>query len=253
MLDVIVVTQDDPFYMPIFFRTFLSELPDDVRIDSIVLLDAFDESTLDLARRMLGLYGPVNFVRRGAEFAVRKGLDVTGMGRYSVESVAAEFGVDVTSRSTVNADDFVRRAGDVDVALSVSAPEIFEPEVLEAPSWGCLNVHTSKLPEYRGMLPTFWAMYHGEEEVGVTVHTMVEEIDQGRILRQDTFAVEPDDTLDDVIARGKRNGGALAVRALEAVANSQADLTPMEGEGSYFSFPTVEERREFQRRGNELL
>jgi len=48
-----------------------------------------------------------------------------------------------------------------DVIFSVSAPQILKKNLIKLPNWGCINVHTAKLPEYRGMVPNFWAMYHG--------------------------------------------------------------------------------------------
>jgi methionyl-tRNA formyltransferase len=197
----------------------------------------------------------VNFCRLGVRYAGRTRADRVGIARHSVSSEAEARGVPVDRRESVNTDEFVDRLErrDVDVLLSVSAPEIFEPAVLDAPSWGCINVHTAKLPQYRGMLPTFWALYHGEDEIGVTAHTMVEEIDRGRIVRQTTFPVGTDPTLDDVIERGKRVGGSLAADALGDIADGSVEFRPMDGEGSYFSFPTVEQRREFQRNGGRLL
>lgn len=250
---VAVVTQDDPFYLPLFFESFFDAAPDAVEVADVTVLQSFDESFPALVRRMYGLYGPVNFIRRGVEYARRKTWNQFG-GGFSVEAVAQRYGVPVTHGDSVNTDEFVARIEreEIDVLLSASAPEVFDSEVLSAPEWGCLNVHTAELPEYRGMLPTFWALYHGEDEIGVTVHTMEEEIDAGQIVRQTTFPVESK-SLDDAIRRGKRTGGRLAAEALGDVASGDVTLTPMEGEGSYFSFPTAEDRREFQRRGGELL
>lgn len=255
-LSVAVVTQDEPFYMPLFYRSFFDALDDDrIDVEWVTILSTFDESLLDLARRTYRLYGPLNFVRRGVEYAARTAADAVGYGSYSVASVVQSHGVAVDHRESVNTPAFLDRltSHDVDVVLSVSAPEVFEPTVLDAPRWGCLNVHTSKLPKYRGMLPTFWALYHGDDELGVTVHTMAEEIDQGAIVRQTTVPIPADATLDDVIELGKRTGGRLAATALHDVADGTVTLDPMDGEESYFSFPTVAERREFQRRGHDLL
>ena len=255
-LSVAVVTQDEPFYMPLFYRSFFDAL-DDARIDVewVTILSTFDESILDLAWRTYRLYGPLNFVRRGVEYVARTAADAVGYGSYSVASVVRSHGIAVDHRESVNTPAFVDRLSghDVDVVLSVSAPEVFEPRVLDAPRWGCLNVHTSNLPKYRGMLPTFWALYHGDDELGVTVHTMAEKIDQGEVVRQTTVPIPADATLDDVISLGKREGGCLAAAALRDVADGTVTLDPMVGEESYFSFPTVAERREFQRRGHDLL
>lgn len=252
---VSIVTQDDPFYIPLFFDSFFESLPDEVTVEAIHLLDSFDESLPQLAWRMFNFYGPLNFCRRSLEFVGRKVMDSVGLGTYSVESVAAEYGVRVTHQDSVNETEFAEtiRANDVNVVLSVAAPEIFEADLLEAPKWGCLNVHTAKLPQYRGMLPTFWALYHGDDEVGVTVHTMEREVDRGEIVRQTTFPVKDKATLDDIIKRGKQVGGHLAAEALSDIATDNVSLDEMAGEDTYYSFPSREDRREFQRRGGRLL
>jgi len=254
-LKVYIVTQDDPFYIPIFLKYFFEEIDEDVNLQTTFLLDPFGESFTALIRRMYALYGPIDFVRRGLDFVARKASDAIGWGSYSVVTVAQSHDISVETVDTVNEPSFVERieTENISVILSVSAPEIFGPSLLQAPSWGCLNVHTAKLPKYRGMLPTFWALYHGDDEIGVTIHTMEEEIDQGQIAKQATFPVSSSDTLDDVIQQGKREGGELAAQALNALAEDNLQLRPMKGEESYFSFPTAEERRELQRRGRRLL
>jgi len=254
-MNVVVVTQDAPFYIPLFFEQFFNVVNEKVRLCAVVCLKPFDESFPALMDRMYRLYGPVNFVRRGVSYFTRKASDALGVGSYSVVTVAQKHGVPVKMLDTINDASFIGRIEEeqIDVILSVSAPEIFATSLLNAPTWGCLNVHTAKLPKYRGMLPTFWALYHGDDEIGVTIHTMEEEIDQGQIAKQSTFPVSPSDTLDDIIKRGKEEGGRLAAQALNALADGELQLRPMEGEESYFSFPSVEERRELQQKGRRLL
>lgn len=253
-LTVSIVTQDDPFYVPWFFKEFFEAVSDNIEITSVTILRSFDESMTELAKRMYGFYGPSNFVRRCVEFAYRRLSDQLGHRNFSVTSVAQEYNIPVNSRDTVcNAQYINDVASEVDVILSVSAPEIFGEDLLDAPEWGCINVHTAALPKYRGMMPTFWALYHGEDSIGVTVHTMEEKIDSGKAICRDSFDVPENATLEDVIVMGKRIGGLTAACALKAIENGTYSQSPITGEESYFSFPTVEERQEFQQRGNQLL
>ncbi len=251
-IKIAVVTQDEPFFMPEFFSVFLPALPDGVELTDITLLQTMDDSLPELVWRAYTLFGPVNVVRYGIEYCRRSLLDAVGHATYSVETLARQHGVTVEHRETVNCRSYRERVADVDVVLSVSSPEIFEAELLSAPAWGCINVHTSKLPQYRGMMPTFWAMYHEDEEFGVTVHTMVEEVDAGKILAQTTEPIPDDASLPAVIKHGKRTGGRLAIDVLKDIRDETVTQRPMDGEGSYFSFPTVEERKQFQRRGGRL-
>lgn len=249
------MTQDDPFYLPIFFRHFFAETSEEVKVNRVFCLNPFDESLTALIGRMYQLYGPINFVRRGVSYVTRKTSDALGLSSHSVMTVTQAQGVSVETLDTVNDASFVERVEEeeIDAILSVSAPEIFSPQLLQAPTWGCLNVHTAKLPQYRGMLPTFWALYHGDDEIGVTIHTMEEEVDQGKIVQQSTFPVASTDTLDEVIKRGKEEGGRLAAKVLNTLAEGELQLRPMKGEESYFSFPSAEERRQLQQRGRRLL
>ncbi|MFC7058384.1 formyltransferase family protein [Halovenus salina] len=252
---VAIITQDEPFYMPLFFQEFFPRIDDTVSVERVSVLDVLDESFPSFLYRMYGLYGPTNFFRRGIAYLYRKGLNATGHGLYSVESVAERDGTPVESRDEINTAEYINwvKTEDIDIVLSVSAPQIFDEELLDAPNWGCINVHTADLPKYRGMLPTFWALYHDEDEIGVTVHTMEPEIDRGQIVRQDHFPITESTTLDGAITRGKREGGRTAAEAINDISAENVSLREMDGEGSYFSFPTTAERREFQRRGRELL
>lgn len=78
---------------------------------------------------------------------------------------------------------------------------------------------------------------------------MVEEIDQGEVLAKAYLDVSDTRNLDVAIRRRKYVGGEVAAEVPERIATDEVDPRPMEGEGSYFSFPSVEDRREFQRRG----
>jgi methionyl-tRNA formyltransferase len=169
--------------------------------------------------------------------------------------VASTYDIPVETRESVNSSKYVEwiETASIDVVVSVSAPQIFERELLEAPRWGCINVHTADLPKYRGVLPTFWALYHNENRIGITVHTMNAEVDRGQIIKRSYFSVDDSMTLDDAIKRGKRKGGWTAANAVADISNKSVSLCEMKGEESYYSFPTVDERQEFQRRGRKLL
>ncbi len=254
-LKVEIVTQDDPFYIPIFFNSFFQNLNENIEITRVTILDPKGDSTSKFLKRLLNFYGLKNFTRLGLRYAFRKLKITLSLGEYSAGYVTKKFDVKTSYLTTVNSKEFINHINknNIDVILSVSSPEIFKPPLLKAPKWGCINVHTAKLPKYRGLLPTFWALYHGDKEIGITVHTMEEKVDKGKIVLQKTFPVKRFDTLDDVITRGKRLGGKLAAEALKQIENDNVKLKAMEGESSYHSFPTKKHRKEFQKRGGKLL
>src|SRR2546421_11155959 len=77
-----------------------------------------------------------------------------------------------------------------DVAVVVAYGKILPQEFLDAPKHGCVNVHFSLLPKYRGAAPVNWAIVNGEEQTGVTTMQIVEELDAGPILRQRSIAIK---------------------------------------------------------------
>ena len=74
-------------------------------------------------------------------------------------------------------------------------PDIFLPELLNAPRLGCINVHSGRLPNYRGMMPTFWQMLRGEHVITITVHRMAQKLDAGDVLATQSFPLKRSDSL----------------------------------------------------------
>ena len=122
------------------------------------------------------------------------------------------------------------------------------------PPLGCINIHHAPLPAYKGMMPTFWQMFHLERTVGVTIHYMDEKIDEGRALFQDELQIEPQESLDHLIKRAKIHGAhcvAIVVRQISC--NEQIAFTLPTANATYFTFPTRSEMVEFRRRGLRAL
>jgi methionyl-tRNA formyltransferase len=87
------------------------------------------------------------------------------------------------------------------VAVVVAYGKILPPEFLAAPKHGCVNVHFSLLPKYRGAAPVNWAIVNGESETGVTTMLIVQELDAGPILLQDATKVGEHETAPELLLR----------------------------------------------------
>src|SRR5881409_2380605 len=96
-----------------------------------------------------------------------------------------------------------------DVAVVVAYGKILPPEFVSAPKQGCVNVHFSLLPKYRGAAPVNWAIVNGEEQTGVTTMKIVEELDAGPILLQKATKIEVDETAPHLLARLADMGASL--------------------------------------------
>lgn len=88
-----------------------------------------------------------------------------------------------------------------DVAVVVAYGKILPMEILRAPHHGCVNVHFSLLPRYRGAAPVNWAIVNGEDTTGVTTMQIVEELDAGPILLQKATRIGADETAPELLTR----------------------------------------------------
>jgi methionyl-tRNA formyltransferase len=91
---------------------------------------------------------------------------------------------------------------------------ILPPVILSLPLLGCINVHGSILPKYRGAAPIQWAIINGETETGITTMLMDEGMDTGAILLQETIPITPDDTVGTLSPRLAELGGNLLVETI---------------------------------------
>ena len=261
VLRVHIITEEDPFYIPVFFREFFQHLPShQILVTGVDITPPLNQrSRIALARRLVRFYGLKDFAKLAGRFASARMKDfVIPLRNWdgTVRRLALRHGVPCGPVANVNAPDYVRRVADCrpDVILSVAASQIFRPALLRVPRLGCVNVHTGKLPQYRGMLPVFWQMHDGCSQIGVTVHTMTEGIDLGEIILESAVAVNQSWTLDAAIREMKKLGAGVVLDALERLRLQSATPTPMDhGTSGYRSFPGPDDAREFRRRGLRLL
>jgi methionyl-tRNA formyltransferase len=171
---------------------------------------------------------------------------------YPPKSLAHKYDVDHVSTESVNTDSYAEYVRELnpDIIVAAGATERFEPELLSIPKKGCVNVHDSLLPDYRGIMPSFWVLRHGEHQTGVTVHQMVPELDAGNIFVQRQVNIDRNDSYHSLRLRTAAQSGEALVEALNDIATDSCDPEPLNvDEGSYYSFPEREDVRAFRRAG----
>jgi len=104
---------------------------------------------------------------------------------------------------------------DADVYVVAAFGQILSQEILDMPKYGCLNIHASLLPKYRGASPIQHVIIEGEEETGITIMQMDAGIDTGDMLYKKSIAIEEDDTYETLHDKLKVLGGEAIVEALE--------------------------------------
>lgn len=130
----------------------------------------------------------------------------------------------------------------VQAGLAALAPElivvaaygkILPKVILDLPKYGCVNVHSSLLPKYRGAAPINWAMVNGEKETGVTIMYMAEALDAGDIIAQVVTPIEPEENAEELYNRLADLGGVLLAETVPHLEDGTATRTP---QGDVFTY-----------------
>lgn len=105
---------------------------------------------------------------------------------------------------------------------------ILPDDILALPPMGCINVHSSLLPKYRGAAPINWAVINGDKETGVTIMDMASELDAGDIIAQVSTAIGPEEGVETLHDRLAALGGELLVRTVADLAAGTARRIPQD-------------------------
>lgn len=106
---------------------------------------------------------------------------------------------------------------DADIYVVAAFGQILSKEILDLPKFGCVNIHASLLPKYRGAAPIQWAIIDGEEKTGITIQQMNEGVDTGDILLQKEYTLSADETGESLFDRLCNLGAEAVVEALKKI------------------------------------
>jgi methionyl-tRNA formyltransferase len=150
-----------------------------------------------------------------------------------VQRMAGRFGIPVLTPKTLRSDEAAEtfRAHGADVAVVVAYGMILPKAILDAPALGCLNLHASLLPRWRGAAPIQRAIMAGDAETGVAVMRMEEGLDTGPVAMVERVPIGPDETAGELHDRLSLLGADLMGRALAALSRGSLGFTPQPQEG----------------------
>ena len=142
-----------------------------------------------------------------------------------VKTLALEHGIPVYTPATLRDDDFAALLEQYkpEIIVVVAYGKILPLNVIEYPKYGCVNLHVSLLPKYRGAAPMQRAIMEGESETGVTVMYMAEGLDTGDIISVEKFPILPEDDFEAIHDRSAEVGGRLLSETIEKIYLGCAD------------------------------
>lgn len=196
--------------------------------------------TVVLAYHNIGCVGINALIRNGFEItAVFTHADDPGENLWfqSVAELAAARGIPVFAPTNINHPMWVARIAALkpDIIFSFYYRNMVGREILEIPAAGCMNLHGSLLPAYRGRCPINWVLVNGEKETGITLHHMTPRPDDGDIVAREKIAIDDDDTARSLHDKSAAAAERLLDRALPDVSAGKASRKPQDNsKASYF-------------------
>lgn len=150
---------------------------------------------------------------------------------------AVELGLAVEQPLKIKTSEFTTRLRELapDLLVVVAFGQLLSQEILDIPRFGCVNVHASLLPKYRGAAPIHWAIINGEQETGITTMYMDIGLDTGDMILKDSLSIGPEDTVGQVHDALAAMGAHLLRETVELIAQGRAPRIAQDDELATYS------------------
>ena len=150
---------------------------------------------------------------------------------------ALEHNITVYQPQKVKTPEFVEvlKEYQPDIMVVVAFGQILSEEILNIPKYGCINVHGSILPQYRGAAPIQWSIINGEEFGGVTTMYMAKGLDSGDMILNAEEKIKPDDTYGSLYDRLSVIGADLLIKTLDLIENGEVKRIPQNDDEATFA------------------
>lgn len=147
-----------------------------------------------------------------------------------VKAAALEHGIPVLQPERVRDAEALEKIRKYEPELIVVAAfgQLLPKELLDMPHFGCINVHASLLPKYRGAAPIQWSILNGDPTTGVTIMRMDVGLDTGDMISKIEIPIEPEDTGGSLFVKLAEAGAKLCVDTIQAIVDGSATYTPQD-------------------------
>lgn len=142
-----------------------------------------------------------------------------------------------------------------DIVITCAYGQLVPKQILDYPEYGCINVHASLLPKYRGASPINAVIYNGETETGITIMYMDETLDTGNIIHAKSIEIDDTDTLGTLTDKLSKLGATLLIKTLPSILDNTNFNIPQDNElATYTSLiKRSDERLDFTRTKKEII
>ena len=261
-LKIFIISQEEPFYIPKVIRYLSEHQNEHFEIVGATRLQPHrkNKTMKDWLLERTQIYTYWELVITTCFFVYCKVwyklLSKMGVDNpYSVRSVYDRFKIKEVVTNDINSASYIAhlKALDIDIILSISPPQLFGKELLNLPKLACLNAHGTLLPRHRGVFGSWWMLYQGDEEIGTTIHTMVEKLDAGEVVWQKEIAMPKNATQYAIAFHTKKIMAAGLVDVIEDYKNDKVKTFQSPYKESYHRAPTKEQGKDFHKKGLRVV
>jgi len=253
-MKIVIITQNDPFYLSSNLKFLLDNLPNKHKVVGVIVASASPfgkkETFFQKALKTKKIFGINFFIHYTFKFVYSK------LFKPSLRNILNNFNIpEINIKGSINSKKNLTIIDSYkpDLMVSILGNQIFKKPLLELSPKGCINLHTALLPKYRGLMPTFWVMKNNEKFTGVSVFFVDEGIDSGPIIVQEKIEIG-NSTQQSLIIKTKRIGMQLILKSIDLIANNKVTLIPNEAtKKTYYSFPTRKDVLEFRKNGKKFF
>lgn len=252
---IIIITQNEPFYLRANLEYLIKILPNHSKIVGCVVNDVSPfgkkESFLQKSIKTFQVFGCIFFIYYSLKFISNKLRIGNGIIQLLNKKGIPVIKLDSNINSLESVDKI--KSYSPDLLISILGNQIFKEPIINLAPKGCLNLHTALLPEYRGLMPTFWVLKNNEKYTGVSVFFVDKGIDSGPIIVQKRVEIG-EKTQEELIIETKKLGMEAISEAVDLIHHDKVELIHNDAERqTYFSFPTRTDVEVFLKNGKRFF
>ena len=254
-MKIILFTQDDPFYLAESTKDFIEKVKQSEKHEIIKAIvtpaSPFGkkEKFIDKAINTFKIFGLRFFLFYSWKFVMRKFILNKSVIKEIEKSGTPLWILNNSINNKKNVE--ILKKLEPDIIIIIAGNQIIRKQVLDVPKYGVFNAHSSLLPNYKGLMPTFWALRNGDNGTGVTLYKLTEGIDDGPIVSQRKIKIDKNMSQSKLVIKCKEVANVLILDSLE-LAKNESGFKSNTG-GSYYQFPTRQDVREFYKNGGKFF
>ncbi len=160
-----------------------------------------------------------------------------------VKKAALEYGAEVYQPEDINSSESIEYISSFkpDLAVTVAYGGYLKKKMRKLPVFGCINLHPSLLPEYRGSSPLNFSLFNGDEKTGITVFKIIGKMDAGPVYKQINFDILPNENYTSLYKRTSETGAKLVLEVLDDISENKVKPLKQNHEKATFSFKLEKE------------